>query len=157
VQIYDNIYSIDKSMNVYGTHAYVINNANINKIYESTLTPFGPIDYQYEICIKNSTLNAVIIYPYVCLQDRKSFYSTIKNQGNAVVSCRRRRKNNTNVSITTLSSNNIRQEKEGQLRDSARMKKISSPPPQPVPVSTTPKTSSNTRNRKNRRTRVIAR
>lgn len=77
--ICDNIYSIDPGMLVPGAHAYIINNASINKIYQSVLCPIGPIDYQYELFIKNKTINAVVVYPYFCIQDRESFYSTIKN------------------------------------------------------------------------------
>jgi GR25 family glycosyltransferase involved in LPS biosynthesis len=76
--IVDTIYSINNSKPIQGTHAYVVNNNKINKIYENTLTPIGPIDYQYEILIKEDTINAVIFFPYLCVQDRKSFHSTIK-------------------------------------------------------------------------------
>lgn len=80
--IIDDIYSINKQKDVLGTHAYVINNTQINKIYKSTLLINGPIDYQYETEIKNDTINAVVIYPYLCYQDRESFYSTIKKTSN---------------------------------------------------------------------------
>ena len=76
--IVDTIYSIDNSKPIQGTHAYVVNNNKINKIYENTLIPIGPIDYQYEILIKKDTINAVIFFPYLCVQDRETFYSTIK-------------------------------------------------------------------------------
>lgn len=123
--IVKNIYTMDTSSPVTGTHAYIVNNANINKIYQSTLYPIGPIDYQYEICIKNNTINAVVTYPYFCIQDRKSFYSTIKNHGNHVV---RRKKKNIEMHTNSLVYNDKTQR---IVRNNVRLEKLTTPQPLP--------------------------
>lgn len=62
-QIVDNLYYVDKSNNLYGTHAYVVNNKNINKIIRKTENIDRPIDNKLEDCAKNETLNIIVVYP----------------------------------------------------------------------------------------------
>jgi GR25 family glycosyltransferase involved in LPS biosynthesis len=123
--ISSDIYHINNSMYVTGTHAYVINNANINKVYESTLCPIGPIDHHYEVCIKNNTINAVITYPYLCIQDRESFHSTIKYQSNTT---NRQRKNKITTNTTALLTYNNEQEaRERKTKNNTRIQKLIAP------------------------------
>lgn len=123
--ICDNIYSIDPGMLVPGAHAYIINNASIDKIHQSILCPIGPIDYQYELFIKNKTINAVVVYPYFCIQDRESFYSTIKKQGNHVV---HRKKKNIEIHTNKLVYNDKIQR---NVRNNVRLEKLTTPQPSP--------------------------
>lgn len=119
-RITDTIYTIDKKKPIQGTHAYVVNNKNINKIYESILTPIGPIDYQYEISIKKDTINAVIFFPYLCIQDRKSFHSTIKQTFNSI--CHNRRtKRRVIETPPSLMYNSHHESNQRTLKDSTRI------------------------------------
>lgn len=73
----DDIYELNKENNIYGTQSYVINNKNIKKIYDCITHVTSPIDVQYEKAIKNNTLTAYVIYPWLFSQDRDNFNSTI--------------------------------------------------------------------------------
>ena len=75
--IKDDIYELDKEKNIYGTQAYVINNKNIEKIYECITDIMSPIDVQYETSIKHDKLTAYVIYPWLFDQNRDKFMSTI--------------------------------------------------------------------------------
>jgi GR25 family glycosyltransferase involved in LPS biosynthesis len=120
-KITETIYSIDNTKPLQGTHAYVVNNSKINKIYESTLTPIGPIDYQYEISIKNNTINAVIIFPYLCIQDRKSFHSTIKPSFNSI---RNRRTKRRVIETPSLMYNSQHESNQRILKDNTRINNL---------------------------------
>jgi GR25 family glycosyltransferase involved in LPS biosynthesis len=123
--IVDTIYSIDKTKPLQGIHAYAVNNNKINKIYENTLTPIGPIDYQYEILIKEDTINGVIFFPYLCVQDRKSFHSTIKISNNNM----RQRKNKKIVIQTPPLVYNYEQElRQRNLKNDTRIGNLINPP-----------------------------
>lgn len=123
--ISDTIYSIDTSKCIQGTHAYVVNNNKINKIYENTLNPIGPIDYHYEILIKNNTINAVIFYPYLCVQDRESFHSTIKPLNMST----RQRKNKKNTIQPPLLVYDLQQElQQRKLKDETRLNNLINQP-----------------------------
>lgn len=123
-KITDPIYTIDKKKPVQGTHAYVVNNSKINKIYESTLTPIGPIDCQYEISIKKDMINAVIFFPYLCIQDRKSFHSTIKQTFNSIRHNRRTKRRVIEAPPSQLMYNSQHEEKQRILKDSTRIDKL---------------------------------
>jgi GR25 family glycosyltransferase involved in LPS biosynthesis len=75
-QILEDLYYVDKSNNLYGTHAYVVNNKNINKIINKTENIDRAIDNKLEDCAKNETLDIVVVYPNLVEQDG-SFRSTI--------------------------------------------------------------------------------
>jgi GR25 family glycosyltransferase involved in LPS biosynthesis len=69
----DNIYYIDINYYLTGTHAYIINNKHINKIYKNLLKINNAIDNKYKDLINNNILNAYIIYPVIIgLSDIKS-------------------------------------------------------------------------------------
>ena len=122
--IVDTIYSIDNSKPIQGTHAYVVNNNKINKIYENTLTPIGPIDYQYEILIKKDTINAVIFFPYLCVQDRETFHSTIKKLNTNT----RQRRNKKNIIQTPVLVYDYQEElKQRNLKNDTRINNLINP------------------------------
>lgn len=76
-KIIDNIYSIDKNNVCTGTHALLINNKNIHKIYESNCNIIHAIDFQYKINIDKKVLNGYVIFRPICFQD-KNFKSNIQ-------------------------------------------------------------------------------
>lgn len=123
--IKDTVYSINKTKPIQGTHAYVVNNNKINKIYENTLTPIGPIDYQYEILIKKDTINAVIIYPYLCVQDRESFQSTIKKINN---NTRQRRNKKIVIQTPPLVYDYQQELRQRSLKNDTRINNLINPP-----------------------------
>jgi GR25 family glycosyltransferase involved in LPS biosynthesis len=59
----DNIYYINPNENLWGTHAYLINNKNATKIYNHLLNLNLAIDNKYKELIKNKLINAYVIYP----------------------------------------------------------------------------------------------
>ena len=123
--ITDDIYSIYKTKPIQGTHAYVVNNNNISKIYENTLTPSGPIDYHYEELIKNDKLNAFIIFPYLCVQDRESFHSTIKKINN---NTRQRVYKKINIQSSLLVYDYQEEIKQRNLKNKIRLEQLVNPP-----------------------------
>ena len=67
-QITANIYGLDKMKGCFGTHAILINNANIEKIYQSNCNIIHNIDNQYYFNIINNKLNGFVVYPSICFQ-----------------------------------------------------------------------------------------
>lgn len=65
LQIKDNIYSIDKNKYTMGTFAYLINNANIDKLLNLIKQIDSPIDNKLDTLIKNNKLNSLVVYPNV--------------------------------------------------------------------------------------------
>jgi len=76
-KVIHNIYTIDKNNVCTGTHALLINNKNIQKIYNSNYNVLHSIDFQYKINIDNKNLNGYVIFPPICFQN-KTFYSNIQ-------------------------------------------------------------------------------
>lgn len=84
-QITTNVYSLDKSTGCFGTHAMLINNANIEKIYQSNCNIIHNIDNQYFFNIVNNQLNGFTVYPSICFQSASltsniDFNSSIKRK-----------------------------------------------------------------------------
>jgi GR25 family glycosyltransferase involved in LPS biosynthesis len=75
--IKNNIYTIDKNNCCTGTHALLINNKNIEKIYNSNCDIIHAIDWQYKINIDNEKLKGYIIFPPLCNQNTE-FLSNIQ-------------------------------------------------------------------------------
>jgi GR25 family glycosyltransferase involved in LPS biosynthesis len=73
----NNIYYIDINNNCWGTHALLINNKNIKKIYDLNCNITNEIDTHYASLLKNKKLNGFVIYPSLCLQN-SNLISTIK-------------------------------------------------------------------------------
>ena len=65
LQIKDNIYSVDKNKYTMGTFAYLINNANIDKLIQIINPIDSPIDNKFDTLIKTNKLNSLVVYPNV--------------------------------------------------------------------------------------------
>jgi len=72
----NNIYYINKNNDLYGTHAYVINNKKIKKIYNYLLDFNLAIDNKYKYLIDNNLLIGLVIYPILVIQN--NLHSTIR-------------------------------------------------------------------------------
>jgi len=72
----DNIYHIDVTNFLTGTHAYVVNNSKVAKIYSLLLTMSAPIDIKYKDLIDDGKLKCFVIYP-VLVEQEQIFSSTI--------------------------------------------------------------------------------
>jgi len=73
-----NVYKMNSDIDCWGTHALLINNAHISKIYKLISTIESEIDCQYTNLIKSGKINGYVIYPSLCIQN-KSFCSSTKN------------------------------------------------------------------------------
>lgn len=71
----DNIFFPPKNVPLYGTHGYVVNIENIQKIYDILLFIELPIDMQYTQLIHTGKLHGLISLPI--LIDTGNFHSTI--------------------------------------------------------------------------------
>ena len=77
-KIKDNIYTINKTESLWGTHAYIINNKNAKKIYDSLLNIDVAIDNKFKNNINNDMLKAYVIYPILVDQNTDELNSDIK-------------------------------------------------------------------------------
>ena len=75
--IADNLYYIDKNINLYGTHGYIINNKNIDKIIDNLNKIVKPIDNSIQDLSYDSVFNTIVIYPNLVNQEGQ-LKSTIK-------------------------------------------------------------------------------
>lgn len=76
-QVIDNIYCIDENQICTGTHSLLINNKNVNKIYNANCNILHAIDRQYKINIDLKILNGYVIFHPICFQN-KVFQSNIQ-------------------------------------------------------------------------------
>ena len=65
IQIKNNIYLVDKNKYTIGTFAYLINNANIDKLINLVKPIDSPIDNKLDTLIKNDKLNSLVVYPNI--------------------------------------------------------------------------------------------
>lgn len=65
LQIKDNIYSVDKNKYTMGTFAYLVNNANIDKLINLIKPIDSPIDNKLDTLIKNNKINSLVVYPNI--------------------------------------------------------------------------------------------
>lgn len=77
VHLTKNIYYFDDNIKYWGTHALLINNKNINKIYDLICNITNEIDSHYISLIKSKKLKGFLIYPSLCYQNSE-LISTIK-------------------------------------------------------------------------------
>jgi len=81
----DEIYYIDKTRPLWGTHGYIINNKNINKFYEHFSYFNKETDVLIKDLINDNKLNGFIINPSIVIQNHTEFPSEIyrrsKNYG----------------------------------------------------------------------------
>ena len=78
IQVIDNIYTVDENTVCTGTHALLINNKNVEKIYKIICNIVHAIDFQYKINIDNKKLNGFTIYPPLCHQQNDIYISNIQ-------------------------------------------------------------------------------
>jgi GR25 family glycosyltransferase involved in LPS biosynthesis len=74
--IINNIYNLDPNTICWGTHALLINNKNIEKIYNHNCNIDGEIDTHYVYSSHRNELNGLVIYPVLFYQ--ADFKSNIK-------------------------------------------------------------------------------
>ena len=77
-RLINNIYYMDPKANCWGTHALLINNKNIEKIYGALCNIKCEIDRHYADCIINGILKGLFVYPCDCLQDQKLYSNIIE-------------------------------------------------------------------------------
>ena len=75
--ISDNLYYIDNNNNLYGTHGYIINNKNIDKIINNLNKIIKQIDNSIQDLSYNKVFNTIVIYPNLVNQESQ-LKSTIK-------------------------------------------------------------------------------
>jgi GR25 family glycosyltransferase involved in LPS biosynthesis len=74
----DNIYKTNNNEMLIGTHCYLVNNKNIDKIINSTKFIDCPIDIKIDSLSKKKELNVLVIYPVLATQGG-STYSSIQD------------------------------------------------------------------------------
>jgi len=77
--IIDNLYFIDKDVPLWGTHAYLINNKNIDKIVRKTYFIARPIDQELGFLSKTGEINTIMVYPNLVVQTYDGLQSTIND------------------------------------------------------------------------------
>jgi len=63
--INNNLYNLDKDNHLIGTHAYIVNNKNIEKIIKATTYIDMPIDHKIYNLGKNDELLVLVVYPTI--------------------------------------------------------------------------------------------
>lgn len=76
--VIDNIYKTNNNEQLIGTHCYIVNNKNIDKIIASTKFIDSPIDIKIDYLCKKNELNVLVIYPIIATQGG-STYSSIQD------------------------------------------------------------------------------
>lgn len=77
LNIQDNLYYLDKNINLFGTHGYIINNKNIEKIINNLNKIYTTIDDSIQDLSYKDILNTFVIYPNLVEQE-ELFKSTIR-------------------------------------------------------------------------------
>ena len=77
-QVIDNIYTVNKEVPCWGTHALLINNNKLQKIYNELSVIKCEIDNQYIDAILSNRLTGYVIYPSICFQS-PTFKSSTKD------------------------------------------------------------------------------
>ena len=75
----NNIYNLDTRNNCWGAHALLLNNKNLEKIYNINCSIKHEIDNHYAYSARDKQLNVLVIFPPICNQNW-SLKSTIKNK-----------------------------------------------------------------------------
>uniref|UniRef100_A0A6C0D4X5 Glycosyl transferase family 25 domain-containing protein n=1 Tax=viral metagenome TaxID=1070528 RepID=A0A6C0D4X5_9ZZZZ len=76
--VVDNIYKTNNNEHLIGTHCYVVNNKNIDKIIASTKFIDSPIDIKIDYLCKKNEIIVLVIYPIIANQGG-STYSSIQD------------------------------------------------------------------------------
>lgn len=75
----NNIFYVNSNGLLTGTHAYIINNKNINKIYNNLFDLDIEVDNKYKYLIDNKKLIGLVIYPCIAFQN-KNYKSTVNRK-----------------------------------------------------------------------------
>jgi GR25 family glycosyltransferase involved in LPS biosynthesis len=75
--IQDNLYYLDKNINLFGTHGYIVNNKNIDKIINNLNKINTTIDDSIQDLSYKNIFNTFVIYPNLVEQE-ELFKSTIR-------------------------------------------------------------------------------
>lgn len=67
----NDIYYVNHNRNLWGTHAYLINNKNIDKIIKYTKIIDKPIDVKLQYLDKEKNLNIFVLYPTIVNPNKK--------------------------------------------------------------------------------------
>ena len=79
-KVIDNIYTVNKTDALWGTHAYIVNNNNAKKIYDSLLNIDFAIDNKFYNNINNDIIKVFVIYPILVDQNTNEIKSDIRPQ-----------------------------------------------------------------------------
>lgn len=82
VQYKDEIHYIDKNNVLWGTYGYLINNKNINKLYDSFNHLYVPTDLIMKDLIDSEKINGFVLAPCIVIQNFKEFPSEIIKRNN---------------------------------------------------------------------------
>ncbi len=77
VKIVDNLYNYDKNTNLYGIHGYLINNKNMEKLYELIKKIDYPIDVKFKDLADAGKIQIYTVYPDLVNQQFNKIKSTI--------------------------------------------------------------------------------
>ena len=78
MRVIDNIYTVNKWSFLWGTHAYIINNKNAAKIYNSLLNINVAIDNKFKSNINKNIIKAYMIHPILVDQNTDELKSDIR-------------------------------------------------------------------------------
>ena len=78
-QVVDNIYHVDDEGDLWGTHGYLVNNAQVNKILSNISFINMAIDNKYEVLANTKQLEVLVIEPTLVNQQPAVFASTIND------------------------------------------------------------------------------
>jgi len=67
-KIIDNLYYVDNNVDLYGMHAYIVNNSKIYNLINNTKPIFEPIDCQLFDLSKSKKINIVVFFPTLVVQ-----------------------------------------------------------------------------------------
>lgn len=82
----DTIYKMNVDENLWGTHGYIVNNKNIDKIIDKVKIMDEPIDNKYEKLGKNNELNIFIVHPTIVNQCglKSDIHDSVENYSNMI-------------------------------------------------------------------------
>ena len=81
-QYIDEIYNVDKNNVLWGTHAYLINNKNLNKFYNHFNYFYTATDTLIKNLINCDKVKGYVIYPSIAMQNNKEYPSEIIRKNN---------------------------------------------------------------------------
>ena len=93
-QVIDNIYTINVKDILWGTHAFLVNLQNAEKVYKSLLHVNAPIDIKLKDNINKGMIQAYVIYPILVDQNTDKLKSDIRPC--AFISARKKEKKRKN-------------------------------------------------------------